>query len=52
MTDFCDFVPDDPSCKKDPVDPVDPVDPDPSGGDNPDPSGGETDPSKDDNKHE
>ena len=28
MTDFCDFVPDDPSCQQ----PVDPVDPSPSGG--------------------
>ena len=28
MTEFCDFVPDDPSCA-----PVDPVDPTPSGGD-------------------
>ena len=38
MTDFCDFVPDDPSCqvtpppKPDPVDPVDPVDPTPTDG--------------------
>ena len=30
MSDFCDFVPDDPSCQPDPV-PVDPVDP--AGGD-------------------
>ena len=27
MSDFCDFVPDDPSCQPDPVDPVDPVGP-------------------------
>merc|ERR1719362_646562 len=29
MSDFCDFVPDDPSCKPEPVDPVDPA---PAGG--------------------
>lgn len=27
MSDFCDFVPDDPSCQPDPVDPVDPSGP-------------------------
>lgn len=31
MTDFCDFVPDDPSCQPDPVDPVGPVVPDDNG---------------------
>ena len=33
MSDFCDFVPDDPSCQPDPVDPVGPDGPGPDGGD-------------------
>merc|ERR1711953_187560 len=33
MSDFCDFVPDDPSCQPDPVDPVGPIDGGDMGGD-------------------
>lgn len=33
MSDFCDFVPDDPSCQPDPVDPVDPITDGGEGGD-------------------
>ena len=33
MTEFCDFVPDDPSCEPDPVDPVGPIDGNGSNGD-------------------
>ena len=33
MTEFCDFVPDDPSCQPDPVDPVGPSGSDGSNGD-------------------
>ena len=41
MSDFCDFVPDDPSCKTDTG--TGPVDPEPSGGDGGDGSGGDVD---------